>query len=54
MNAEGVAIKPLSEVKLTPADKWIIARLQSSIRDVTLAMIKFELGIACPIMDDFM
>ncbi len=54
MNAEGVEAKPLSEIKLTPADKWIIARLQSSIRDVTLAMNKFELGIACQIMYDFM
>ncbi|MDE7264877.1 MAG: class I tRNA ligase family protein, partial [Clostridia bacterium] len=54
MNAEGVEPKPLSEIKLTPADKWIIARLQSSIRDVTLAMNKFELGIACQIMYDFM
>nr|MDE7453869.1 valine--tRNA ligase [Clostridia bacterium] len=54
MNAAGVQIKPLSEVKLMPADKWIIARLQSSIRDVTLAMNKFEMGIACQIMYDFM
>lgn len=54
MNAEGVEAKSLSEIKLTPADKWIIARLQSSIRDVTLAMNKFELGIACQIMYDFM
>lgn len=54
MNAEGVEAKPLSEIKLTPADKWIIARLQSSIRDVTLAMNKFEMGIACQIMYDFM
>ncbi len=54
MNAEGVEAKPLSEIKLTSADKWIIARLQSSIRDVTLAMNKFELGIACQIMYDFM
>ena len=54
MNTEGVRIRPLSEVKLSPADKWIIAKLQVAIRDVTLALNKFELGIACQIMYDFM
>ena len=53
-NCEGRTIKPISEVKLSHADKWIIARLQSSIRDVTLALNKFEFGIACQIMYDFM
>ena len=54
MNAEGVKVKPISEVRLTPSDKWIIAKLQVAIRDVTLALNKFELGIACQIMYDFM
>ena len=54
MNCEGRNIKPVNEVKLTPADKWIISRLQSAIRDVTLMLNKFELGIACQIMYDFM
>jgi valyl-tRNA synthetase len=54
MNCEGRKIKPISEVKLSPADKWIISRLQSSIRDVTLTLNKFELGVACQIMYDFM
>ena len=54
MSAEGVKLRPLEEVKLTPADKWIISRLQSAIRDVTLSLNKFEFGIACQIMYDFM
>ncbi len=54
MNCEGRKVKPVSEVKLMPADKWIIAKLQAAIRDVTLAMNKFELGVACQIMYDFM
>ncbi len=54
MNCEGRNIKPISEVKLTPADKWIISGLQAAIRDVTLKLNKFELGIACQIMYDFM
>ncbi|MCM1438428.1 MAG: valine--tRNA ligase [Roseburia sp.] len=54
MNCEGRKIKPVTECKLTHADKWIISRLQAAIRDVTLALNKFDLGIACQIMYDFM
>lgn len=54
MNCEGRKIKQISEIKLTPADKWIISRLQAAIRDVTLTLNKFELGVACQIMYDFM
>ncbi|MDE6373814.1 MAG: valine--tRNA ligase, partial [Clostridia bacterium] len=53
MNCEGRKIKPVTEVKLTPADKWIISRLQATIRDVTLSLNKFELGVACQILYDF-
>lgn len=53
MNSEGNEIKPVSEVRLSAADKWIISRLQSVIRDVTLALNKYELGIACQILYDF-
>lgn len=54
MNCEGRTIKSVTGFKLTHADKWIISRLQAAIRDVTLALNKFELGIACQIMYDFM
>lgn len=54
MNCEGRTIRQISEIKLTPADKWIISRLQAAIRDVTLTLNKFELGVACQIMYDFM
>ena len=54
MNCEGATIKPISEVKLTHADKWIISKLNAAVRDVTLAMNKFELGVACQILYDFM
>ncbi len=52
--AEGVKVLPVGEVKLSSADKWIISRLQSVIKDVTITMNKFELGVACQIMYDFM
>ena len=54
MNAEGVKIPPVSEIKLTAADKWIISRLESCIKEVTLNMGKFELGIAAGALYDFM
>ncbi|MDE6557619.1 MAG: valine--tRNA ligase [Clostridia bacterium] len=53
MNCEGRKIKSVTDCKLTHADKWIISRLQAAIRDVTLSLNKFELGIACQIMYDF-
>ena len=53
-NYEGRKVKDLKDVKLTHADKWIISKLQSAIRDVTLALDKFELGIACQTAHDFM
>jgi len=53
MSAEGATVKPLEEVKLSHADKWIISRLQSVIRDVTLTLNKFEFGVACQILYDF-
>ena len=54
MNCEGRKIKSIKEVKLTLADKWIISKLQTVIRDVTLAFNKYELGVACQILYDFM
>ena len=54
MNCEGVDIPPLSAVKLAPADKWIVSRLESCIREVTLNMGKFELGIAAGALYDFL
>ncbi|MCH5148194.1 MAG: valine--tRNA ligase [Clostridiales bacterium] len=53
-NCEGKNVKAVTEVKLSPADKWIISRLQATIRDVTLTLNKFEFGIACQILYDFM
>ncbi len=53
-NCEGREIRSISEVKLTAADKWIISRLQAVIRDVTLTLNKYELGVACQLLYDFM
>ena len=47
MNAKGVDVpKDLTGIKLTPADRWIISRLMATIREVTVSLEKYDLGIA--------
>ncbi|MCQ2399491.1 MAG: class I tRNA ligase family protein, partial [Clostridia bacterium] len=53
MNAEGREILPIDECKLNSADKWIIAKLNKAVREVTVNMDKYELGIACAKLYDF-
>ena len=53
MNAEGKKIPAIESVKFTPADKWIISRLQNCIREVTTNLNKYELGVASELATDF-
>ena len=53
LNAKDKAVKPLSECKLNVADKWIISRLNKTIKDVTVNMEKYEMGVALSILYDF-
>ncbi|MBO4251460.1 MAG: valine--tRNA ligase [Clostridia bacterium] len=53
LNAEGKKIIPIKEVKLTVADKWIITRLNKTIKDVTVNMEKYEMGVALANLYDF-
>ena len=53
MNAEGKKIPPIESVKLSPADKWIIAKLQNCIKEVTANLNRYELGVASDIISDF-
>ena len=54
MNCEGRKIKAdLSECKLTAPDKWIISKLNAVVKDVTLNMEKYEIGLACASLQDF-
>lgn len=52
INTKGKPL-PLESVKLQPADKWIISRLMTTIREVTLSMQKYDLGIAADKLTDF-
>ncbi len=36
----------LSRIKLQPADRWIISRLMATVHEVTIALQKYDLGIA--------
>ena len=53
MNAEGKAIPDIESVRFSPADKWIISRLQNCIREVTTNLNKYELGVASDLATDF-
>ena len=53
LNAEGKNIRPISDCKLNTADKWIISKLNRIIKDVTLNMEKYEIGIALSNLYDF-
>ena len=53
MNTEGKKITPIEQVKFTPADKWIISKLQNCIREVTTNLNKYELGVASDLAMSF-
>ncbi len=53
MNTEGKKIPSIDKVKLAPADKWIISKLQSCIREVTTNLNKYELGVASDLVTGF-
>lgn len=54
MNLEGANIKPITEVKLDVKDKWILSKLNKAIKNVTIAMEKYDLGVALSVCHDFM
>ena len=53
MNAEGKQISKISDCKLNSADKWIITKLNKTIKEVTLNMEKYEMGVALANLYDF-
>jgi len=53
MNMEGKKVTPPEGGRLEPADKWIISRLNTLVKDVTDNMESFELGIAVQKVYDF-
>ncbi len=53
MNCEGRKIKDIKDCKLSVSDKWIISKLNKTIKKVTLNMEKFEIGIALSDLQEF-
>lgn len=53
LNAEGKNIYSVKECKLNVADKWIITKLNKTIRDVTVNMEKYEMGVALSNLYEF-
>ncbi|MBQ3116563.1 MAG: valine--tRNA ligase [Clostridia bacterium] len=53
MNAEDKQISPISECKLSSADKWIISKLNKIVKEVTVNMEKYEMGVALANLYDF-
>lgn len=53
MNAEGRNIPEIGSIKLTAPDKWIISKLEETIKEITLNLNKYELGVACDLLTNF-
>ncbi len=53
MNCEGKTIKDIADCKLGVHDKWIISKLNQTVRKVTVNMEKYEIGLACGELQDF-
>ena len=53
MNVGDKKIPAIEDVKLTPADKWIVSKLQNCIREVTTNLNKYELGVASDLAMNF-
>lgn len=53
LNAEGKTVKNIKDCKLSVADKWIVTKLNKTVKDVTLNMEKYEMGIALSNLYDF-
>lgn len=53
MNTENVKLKEMNSFRLAPADKWILSKLNAVIKTATVSMSKYDLGLACQKVYDF-
>ncbi|MBR2480452.1 MAG: valine--tRNA ligase [Clostridia bacterium] len=53
MNSEGKTLPKMGTFKYTPADKWILYKLNKVTRDVNAYLKKYELGMANASLYDF-
>ncbi|MCI8612374.1 MAG: valine--tRNA ligase [Clostridia bacterium] len=53
MNCDGVEIKDVKDVKLSPADMWILAKMNALTSSVIKYMDKYEVGLAAAKLYEF-
>lgn len=53
MNSESKDFKKLEDIRLTYADKWILSRLNNVVKEVTINLNKYEIGLATGKLYDF-
>ena len=53
LNAEDKNITDIKDCKLSAVDKWIISKLNKTVREVTINMEKYEMGVALANLYDF-
>ncbi len=53
LNTEGKTVSNIKDCKLNAADKWIITKLNKTVKDVTVNMEKYEMGVALANLYDF-
>ncbi|MEG2457111.1 MAG: class I tRNA ligase family protein, partial [Clostridia bacterium] len=53
MNTEGKEIKNIADIRLNNADKWIMSKLNNVIKEATVNLNKYEIGLATSKMYDF-
>ncbi len=53
MNSEGKDFKKLEDIRLNYADKWILSRLNNVVKEVTVNLNKYEIGLASQKLYDF-
>ena len=50
---EGQQVAPVDTIKLDLADKWILSRLNATIKEVTMCLDEYDLGMAAQKLYDF-
>lgn len=53
MNTQNVKLKEMGSFRLSPSDKWILSKLNNTVKESTKCMEKYDLGLACSSIYDF-
>ncbi len=53
MNSDKKSVKDVSEIRLSFADKWIMSKLNNVVKEVSINLNKYEIGLASSKLYDF-